>query len=122
MNRKPLHPITDDIIETYRRDGVVCIRGMFDREWIDLLRPAAERVVAMSEPEKNRLRAFGNKHLWHGFPEFRRYVYESPAAEVVGRVLGSQSSTFYFDQIWAKAPRSTNITPWHTDRMGWATR
>ena len=73
MNREPLKPITQEHIDTYHRDGVVCVRGMFDRDWIDLLRPVAERVIAMDEAEKNKLRAFGNKHLWHGFPEFRRY-------------------------------------------------
>jgi ectoine hydroxylase-related dioxygenase (phytanoyl-CoA dioxygenase family) len=73
----------------------------------------------MPEPEKNKLRAFGNKHLWHGFPEFRKYCFESPAAEIVGRVLQSSESRFFFDQVWAKAPSSTFKTPWHTDRMGW---
>jgi ectoine hydroxylase-related dioxygenase (phytanoyl-CoA dioxygenase family) len=119
MNREPLKPVTQEHIDAYRRDGVVCLRGMFDRDWIELLRPAAERVIAMDEREKNKLRVFGNKHLWHGFPEFRRYCFESPAAEIVGRVLQSSDIRFFFDQVWAKAPGSTFKTPWHTDRMGW---
>lgn len=119
MNRIPLRAITQEHIDTYARDGVVCVRGMFDRAWIDLLRPVAERVIEMPESEKNKVRTFGNKHLWHGFPEFRRYAFESPAAEIVARIQQTNFSRFFFDQVWAKAPHSTNKTPWHTDRMGW---
>jgi len=119
MNREPLKPITQEHIDAYNRDGVVVVRGMFDRDWIELLRPAAERVIAMDEHEKNKLRAFGNKHLWHGFPEFRTYSFESPAAEIVGRILQTTELRFFFDQVWAKTPHSTFKTPWHTDRMGW---
>lgn len=120
MNREPLQPVTQDHIDTYARDGVVCVRGMFDQSWIDLLRPEAERIRDMPEEEKNKGNLFGGKHLWHSQEAFRRYAFESPAAEIVGRIMQSQSIRFFFDQIWTKEPGSTNRTPWHTDRMGWA--
>jgi hypothetical protein len=64
-----------------------CVRGMFDRGWIDLLRPRPSASSPMDEREKNKLGAFSDKHLWHGFPEFRKYCFESPAAEIVGRIV-----------------------------------
>ena len=35
MNKHPLNPITAQHIADYRRDGVVCLRQMFDAEWIE---------------------------------------------------------------------------------------
>ena len=87
VNRTPLKPITQEHVDAYDRDGVVIVRGMFDTGWIDLFRPAAERVIAMQEREQNTLRAFG--HHWRSSAEFRRYALESPAAEIVGRILQS---------------------------------
>jgi ectoine hydroxylase-related dioxygenase (phytanoyl-CoA dioxygenase family) len=33
--------------------------------------------------------------------------------------MGSREAHFFFDEIFAKAPRSPEKTIWHTDRMGW---
>jgi len=30
MNTAPLRPITSEEIDTFERDGVVCLRGLFD--------------------------------------------------------------------------------------------
>lgn len=46
MNRHPLNPITPTHIEDYRRDGVVCLRQMFDAEWIEKLKEARDAAVA----------------------------------------------------------------------------
>ena len=115
MNREALHPVTQDHIDTYSRDGVVCLRGMFSREWIDYLLPAAE---AAREGKLERLPGnFSDMHLWHRSEVFRRYVFESPAAEIVGRTMQSKEIRFFFEKIWAKEPGSTKATPWHTDQM-----
>ena len=37
MNREPLTPIEADDVARYERDGVVCLRGAFDPEWIESL-------------------------------------------------------------------------------------
>ncbi len=115
MNKKPLLPVSQDHIETYDRDGVVCLRGMFSREWIEYLLPAAE---AARDGKLDRLPGnFGDMHLWHRSEVFRRYVFESPAAEIVGRTMQSKEVRFFFEKIWAKEPSSTKATPWHTDQM-----
>jgi ectoine hydroxylase-related dioxygenase (phytanoyl-CoA dioxygenase family) len=52
-------------------------------------------------------------------PEFRELAFDGPIAEAACRVMGSRSAHFFFDEIFAKAPRSPEKTIWHTDRMGW---
>ena len=46
VNKRPLNPITDEHRAAYARDSVVCLRQMFDREWINALQQAAADVVA----------------------------------------------------------------------------
>lgn len=115
MNKHPLHPVTQDHIDTYKRDGVVCLRSMFSREWIDFLLPEAE---AARDGKIPRLSGnFGDMHLWRRSEVFRQYVFESPAAEIVGRTMRSKEVRFFFEKVWAKKPRSTDATRWHTDQM-----
>ena len=48
------HPtLTDETIETFRRDGVVCLRRSFDEAWVEELR----RLVAqdMQRPSVRRI-------------------------------------------------------------------
>ncbi len=40
----PTRDVSDDEIETYRRDGVVAIRGVLPLEWVDRLRTAMQQV------------------------------------------------------------------------------
>lgn len=42
MNREPLRPLADEEIESFRRDSVVCLRRLFDPQWVDYLREQGE--------------------------------------------------------------------------------
>jgi len=41
MNRKPLSVITDGDIRSYNEEGVVCLRQMFDNDWVERMRNAS---------------------------------------------------------------------------------
>jgi hypothetical protein len=38
MNTDPPRAITSDEVATYHQDGVVLLPGMFDGDWVDLLK------------------------------------------------------------------------------------
>jgi hypothetical protein len=74
--------LTPDEIEAFRRDGVVCIRGVMPRRWIDRMGEAVDRVIAtpteigamISEPEVG----FTNDiFLWLKDAAYRAFVFES---------------------------------------------
>ena len=50
LNRRPLLRIDDAERAAYDRDGVVCLRGQFDAEWIDFMRGWVERAMAAPGP------------------------------------------------------------------------
>ena len=51
MNRDPLREITEKDVATFWEDGVVCLRGMIDKDWIERMREAMERVLEKPGPQ-----------------------------------------------------------------------
>jgi len=123
MNRSPLHSISAEDIATYRRDGVVCLRGMLDRDWIERMQAAIAKVVADPLP-------FGIPGPSHGPMvsicylsrqpgDFRDFVFDSPAAEIAGRVIGANAIRLYHDHLFVKPASSPKIMAWHCDETAW---
>jgi len=127
MNRDPLSPIGEAEVAAYERDGVVCLRRMFDRDWIDFM--AAAVAEAMAKPGRhgesytkpgNPGGFFGDLDMWQRLPRFRRFVFESPAAQIAARVMGASKVNFFYDQLLVKEPGTAERTPWHQDQPYWA--
>lgn len=118
FNTRPSRDITQQDIDDYARDGVVCLRNVFDRDWIDLLEPIARRVIIEKE-DVGLLPTIPGRYMARCIPEYRKFVFESPFAEAAGRVMQSKEIRFFFDEFFAKSPQSDAKTLWHCDRMGW---
>ncbi len=50
MNAHPLAAITDTQVDAFWRDGVICLRGLFDAEWVEHVRAAVEDNLARLGP------------------------------------------------------------------------
>ncbi|HEY9567544.1 MAG TPA: phytanoyl-CoA dioxygenase family protein [Thalassobaculum sp.] len=125
MNRQPLSEISTDSIDTYRRDGIVCLRRMFDAGWIAFMVEAVDRAMAApgrhgEEYARSGGRFFGDLDLWQRHEPFRRFVFESPAAAIAGRLMESTKVNFFYDQLLVKEPGTAERTPWHQDQPYWA--
>ena len=120
-------PLSTDEITAFRRDGVTMLPGMFSTEWVDLLRAGldahleapTERARIWDRDEHGRT-MFWDSMAWHGVDEYQRFVHESPAAEIAGRLLGSQRVHFYFDAVFVRSHGSQFETPWHQDEPYWS--
>lgn len=118
FNTAPLRSISQEDIETYARDGVVCLRNVFDPEWLNAMEGPARRLLIDKE-DFGLLPNNPGRYMARTMAEFRRFVFEGPVGEAAGRVLQSKTARFFFDEIFAKGPQSTQATIWHNDRMGW---
>lgn len=121
MNTHPLRPVTAAHIEDYRRDGVVCLRQMFDAEWIGMLQDAA--LEASRDPAAFGLTGPSHgamisvSHLWHKPGVFRDFALNSPAGEIVGRVIGADTVQMFHDHLFRKPPLSPSVMQWHADHL-----
>lgn len=120
LNKRPLRAVTQDDIDTYKRDGVVCLRQVFDPEWCEVLDPIARRVIIDKE-DVGLLPSNPGRYLARCIPEYRKLAFESPIAEVAGQVMESKEIRLFFDEFFAKPAQSDFKTMWHCDRMGWPT-
>ena len=120
-------PVSNDEIEAFRRDGVTMLPGMFSSSWVDVLRAGldehlerpTERARIWDRDAEGRT-MFWDSMAWHGVEQYQRFVHESPAAELAGRLLGSSRVHFYFDAVFVRSPGSQFETPWHQDEPYWS--
>ena len=117
LNSRPLRDITQQDIDDYQRDGVVCLRQVLSRDWVDLLEPIAREVI-IGKQDVGLLPTIPGRYMARRIAEYRRLVFESPIAEAAGKVMQSREIRFFFDEFFAKPPQSDAKTLWHCDRMG----
>ena len=110
-------------IETFQRDGVVLLRGLF-ADWVDRLRAGLERNLESPERfafpcESNPAglpgRFFDSYCNWQLIPEYFDYVTTSCAASLAGQFMGGDSARFFHEHAFLKAPGTQRATPWHQD-------
>ena len=134
--------ITDEDVDTFWRDGVVCLRGVMPLEWLDRMVEPLE--AALSSAATTDLSAFGDDlaanagaervvdaavqaskvprgHFkagtdhWCEQPEFLEFATRSPLGEIVARLLGSEHVWLYEDSVLVKEPGTQERTAFHQD-------
>ena len=126
MESKLNRPITQEEIETYQQDGVVCLRKFFDPDWIEHLRKMVDEDMKTPSPmcknvdnDKEHGGFFFDTFLSHHLDGFDKAVRESPGAEIAGRLMQSNKVNLLFDQLLIKDPGATTRTVWHHDATYW---
>ena len=121
----PLGLITPEVIEAYRRDGVVFLPQAIHPEWLMLIDFGIRRILDSGSPNiqtffkgepgefKDMVRHFAVT------PEFQRLLYDSPIADMIARLLGSDNIWLLFDHVFVKEGPFTRRTPWHQDLPYW---
>src|SRR5690606_41765981 len=96
--------ITEEDIKRYDTDGAICLRGLFDEDWVERMRQAVGKYL-------NRSRKFTVEWvLWPTDPDMRDYAFESPAASIAQLLMRCNSVPLYFDQIFVTLPAPENPT------------
>ncbi len=111
--------ISEADIAEFERAGAICLRGLFSQEWVDRMRTAIERrIEAGPGALSRRQQAFSFTELFmaRSDPDFRDFVFNSPAASIAAQLMRSKSVRFYFDQIFNKEPGLDEPSPWHNDQ------
>lgn len=84
-------------IATFMSDGAVCLRGVFDEKSVDLIRQGIG--YNREHPSDNTKRKdnhtplfFSDYDNWEVVPQFKEFVFHSPAGKIVGELLNSPVS------------------------------
>lgn len=116
-------------IEDFGRDGIVCLRRMFDSAWVRNLRNLADEMLSADDrhPEQSQElakagdsgRFFNEMFIWPRHAGFERVIFGSPAAAIAGTVMEAAQINVLFDQLLIKEPGTREPTPWHHDLPFW---
>lgn len=138
----PPRPVTDAEVDTFWRDGVVCLRGVMPHDWLarmagpvedaltseataDLSQmgddiaaaTGATRTVDQDVHDADGPRgrfAAGTDH-WRAQPEFLAFATRSPLGALVASVLRADDVWLYEDSVLVKEPGTEERTAFHQD-------
>ena len=113
--------IDADTIDAYRRDGATVLRGVF-AEWVETLRRGVDFNVAHPgtygrsyQGEDGGGRFLSDYCNWQRIPEYRDFIFNSPAAEIGARLMGSRTVRLFHEHVLVKEAKAGVATPWHQD-------
>lgn len=119
--------VTETERAEYRELGVVCLRRCFSDDWLALLAEGVEQNLAHPGPYARHYTPegrpgyfFGDYCNWRRIPEYRRFLTESPAAEIAGWLMDSQRVNLFHEHVLVKEPGTLEHTPWHHDQPYWS--
>jgi ectoine hydroxylase-related dioxygenase (phytanoyl-CoA dioxygenase family) len=112
------------VIEQYRRDGIVFLPQALHPEWLLLLELALRRVLGDAGQVKHKFfddlpgEFLETVRNFEATPEIRRLLFDSPIADMLGKLIGSENVWLYSDEFFIKGPNARR-TPWHQDLPYW---
>ena len=114
--------VTEAQIEAFERDGAIVLRGVFDTAWLDRLADGLDKNFADPGPSSTVYTPDGQPGgfyddycNWQRIPEYRDFVLNSPAGEIVARLMRSRQARIYHEHVLVKEPGTQEVTPWHHD-------
>jgi ectoine hydroxylase-related dioxygenase (phytanoyl-CoA dioxygenase family) len=126
MNKHPLRPVTQQEIARFKEDGAICVRQVFDRDWIERMAPAVDRLLANPGKRAREATKAGdpgrfhmNVFMWRWDPDFRDFALNSPLPELGAALLGADRVSLFYDQAFIKEPGTREVTQWHQDLPFW---
>lgn len=118
----PKRALTENEIEAFWRDGVVCVRQLYSQEWVKRLADALDDICSKPSPITGapRIGTFHHDiYTWLVNDEIRDFVLSGPSAHIAQQAFRSQRVNFFYDQIFVKEQLTPAPTPWHHDFTFW---
>jgi len=106
----------------FRADGAVCLRNVFDRAWLDLLRAGIDADLA--NPTDNFARHTKDPEApayledfwaWNKIPQFTDFVHNSPCAPLAAELLDADRINLVMDNWFLREAGSKSRPPFHQD-------
>lgn len=114
--------ISQQDIDNFQRHGVVCLRDVFAADWIKQLAVGVDKNFRAPGPFNTVYTAedspggfYDDYCNWQRIEEYRRFIQQSPAAQIAARLMQSTCAKIYHEHVLIKEPGTRESTPWHHD-------
>ena len=89
--------VTEEVVNKFHKNGAVCLRGVFEEEWIEKVKQGIKKVRETPsdyseslEGDSSSASYFNDYNNWRKIPEFKDFVFNSPAGKIAGKLMNSQ--------------------------------
>ena len=101
--------ITDSQIQEYSEKGAILLKKAFDHDWLSILGEGIEKnkkdpgpYACQYTPKNNEGDFYDDYCNWYRFDEYKDFVFNSPAAEIAGRLTQSYEIRIFHEHILVK--------------------
>jgi len=115
------YQIDKNTLADFHRDGVTVIRGAF-KDWVETLRAGVKFNIDNPGPsgrsyqgEEGGGRFLSDYCNWQRIPEYRDFIFNSPAAGIAAALMGSKTVRLFHEHVLVKEAAAGVATPWHQD-------
>ena len=110
-------------VGAFKQHGVVCLRQAFGNDWLGLIEQGIEQALNGASTDVDTVKrntdagSFSfSSGAWRNVEPFKRFIFESPIAEITRPILATQKLALFYDFLLIKEANSDSAaTPWHQD-------
>src|ERR1700722_15518643 len=110
--------IDEATVESFQRDGAVCIRQLFRPEEIEVLREGIDENLAHLSPRAKVASGAADPGRfvedfcnWQDNDKYRRFIFDTALPETAGRLMRAATARLYHDHMLTKEPGTRQPTP-----------
>ena len=114
--------LSADKVRQWREDGVICLRGIFDQGWMNILETGFEnafknpRALAKDYAKDGKGSFFTDHGMYRRVEELHDFIFKSPAARIAASLMAADAVNLIDDHLLIKEPGTDNPTYWHQDQ------
>ncbi len=109
-------------VDQFARDGVVCLKNVFEGHWLKNLERGVARDMANPSPRFMRhtpadapAHYYEDYWVWREVPEFEDFLRSSSVGAIAGRLLRTDQVNLVMDNWFLREAGSSGRPPWHHD-------
>ncbi len=110
-------------INNYKKFGVVLIKNIISKKWIETLAKGIEKNFKNPSQYKCVYEELNGKEVfyddycnWQKISEYKDFIFNSNIAKVASELMQSKKVNLFHEHVLIKEPGSTKRTPWHQDQ------
>lgn len=107
--------------QEFLEKGATVLRGVF-KDWVETLRDGVDKNMTDPDPnariyndENGGGRFFVDYCNWPRIPEYKDFIFNSPAAEIGAALMDSKKVQLFHEHVLVKEAQTGIPTPWHHD-------
>ena len=99
-SQAPFRDLTEAELDTFRRDGVICLRQLYGSEWRYALSEALDAVGLRDPGQRTKIKS--GVFEWLSNDLIRDFILFGPTAKPVAQALGARRLNSFGDQVFIK--------------------